>query len=154
MKFKDLPKHKKRGKIYYGNLYIPNLEITSLEGCYNEVQGNVILNFNRLKDLEYCPEIVKGDFDCSFNFLKTLKYFPKIIEGVFYCNNNLQLHNPKKQIIENGIKAKKYITDEGDFTFDEINKEIILYKKKLKLLKESKMNLSKQKIFDYGLGLY
>lgn len=152
MKFKELPNHQTKNKVFAGLLNCYNLELTSLEGCYEEIGGDFNCRFNRLTSLKYCPEIVKGNFDCSYNFLNTLKYFPKKIEGTFDCRNNISLINAKKQIIENGIVAKYYYTDEESFTYDEIKNDIEKYQKRLKLLEEVKPNLKKMKNLDYGLS--
>lgn len=97
---------------------------------YDTVHFGINVNDEMLTSLEGSPNEVTAYFSCDKNRFTSLKYAPKIIGGTFYCRLNKGLKNVKKQIIDNGILAKGgYKTDEGDFTYDEIVKEISINKK-------------------------
>jgi hypothetical protein len=72
-----------------GGFYCPyNVELKSLEGCPQTVNGDFYCYYNKLKSLEGCPQTVNGDFYCFNNNLKTLKGCPQTVNGNFSCNNN------------------------------------------------------------------
>ncbi len=120
-----------------------NNKLTSLKYSPKNVKGGFFCNYNKLSSLKYCPKTIKGLFDCSNNKLTTLEYSPKNV-NVFFCDNNeltslkdapknivkslhckgnKNLKNIKEQIINYQIKAEKYYTDEGVFTFEDIKEE-------------------------------
>ncbi len=69
------------------NVSITN-KITSLEGCYKQINGDFFCNDLNLESLKGCPEIVEGYFVCASNKLTSLEYAPKKINGYFGCTNN------------------------------------------------------------------
>jgi len=72
-----------------GGFYCPyNVELKSLEGCPQTVNGDFYCYYNKLKSLEGCPQTVNGDFYCFNNNLKTLKGCPQTVNGNFSCDNN------------------------------------------------------------------
>lgn len=142
MKFKDTEYGNLTGKIYTTNINLVNKSLSSFDGS---------------------PEKINGDFDCGHNELTSLKDCPKKINGIFNCSYNSKLLTPLKQIIENQIKAKRYITDDGRYSFDFIKKEFIEYgryllkqeKIKEKLLNKNKVINNTKKLFnnkDFGLS--
>lgn len=91
----------------------------------------------------------------EINELTSLEGSPKEIGTLFNCQYNKNLKNIKHQIIKYQIKAKYYLTDEGEFTFSFIEKDFFEYAKKLELKKEQQK--IKQQIIknnnDYGLSI-
>lgn len=157
-----------------------NNRLKSLEGIENlEINGDFDCSWNNLKNLKnlpkikkslFCrrnhltslegsPEIINGVLDCSDNNLKSLELAPKEIKGTFNLQGNIELKNVKEQVIKYGIKAKEYQTDEGSFTFKEIEKDFVKYWKdvekqqnKLKEKETIKQNKFKINNKDYGLS--
>ena len=129
-------------KIYKENLIIEKKSLTSLEGSPKEILGLFNCQKNKLTSLKGSPQKIQGNFDCSDNNLSSLEYCTKKIGETFCCRNNPKLKNVKQQIIENQIKSKYYITDEGNFSFKEISVEFIKYGLKLKM--DLKLNLIKK----------
>ena len=54
------------------------------------------------------------------------------IKPVLASACNTPLNNIKKEIIKIKIKAERYTTDEGNFTFEDIKQEFDQYKNKIK----------------------
>lgn len=115
----------------------------------------------KLKDLPNYKELLlkyeeKDNIYGTFNLcdleLTSLDGCLKNIMGTFYCTGN-KFKNPIKEIIENQIKAEKYLTDVGFFKYTDIKGSFERYGKTL-LKKESIKNNKKiiNKI-DYGLGI-
>jgi hypothetical protein len=50
-----------------GSFYCGNNQLTSLEGCPNEVVGSFDCCLNQLTTLEGCPKVVGGNFNCKNN---------------------------------------------------------------------------------------
>ena len=101
---------------------------------------------NNLISLKGIQEKINGNFDCSRNKLSSLENCPKEIKDVLHCKLNPYLKNVKEQIIQYQIKAKKYRTDEGDFTFEDIKKEFLEYKKQKQIQKKQNTKKKIQKI--------
>ncbi len=147
--------------IIEGNFNVIHNELTSLEGRPSVVKQNFNRSDNNLKTLKGRPFEIGGSFSIHHNpELSSLEYSPKIIKKVFNCNNNPKLKNVKEQIIKNQIEAKLYITDEGDFSFEDIKEEFDKYKnfllKKIKMKQKKEVILNSKKItndLDYGYGL-
>ena len=121
--FKDTQYGDLTGKTYAEGFGINvNREgITSLEGAPLRVEkGYFSVDCNKLKSLKHSPEFVAGSFYCRDNDLTSLEFAPKEIVGAFHCNMNFQVINQRGQIIQYGIKASEYITDEGRFTYEQI----------------------------------
>ena len=97
--------------------------LTTLKGGPTMVTGDYSCSSNELTSLEGSPQTVGGDFNVSDNKLKTLKGAPSKIEGVFRCVNNPNLKNVKDEIINNNIRAMRYNTDEGTFTYDDFKED-------------------------------
>ncbi len=154
-------------KIVEKNYYCDSNKLTSLVYSPKIVKGDFDCSNNKLISLEYSPKVVKKDFNCSNNKLKNLLNSPQVvnnficnnndlislegctkqIKGVLQCINNKKLKNVKNQIIKYQIKAIKYLTDEGDFYFEEIKEEFIKYKN------NNKTKLENIKNIDYGLSI-
>jgi hypothetical protein len=74
-----------------GNFYCFNNQLTTLEGCPEEVGGDFTCQNNKLTTLEGCPRVVGNDFWCYKNQLTTLESDPdRILEvgGIFWCSSN------------------------------------------------------------------
>lgn len=96
---------------------------------YETAHFGINVNDELLTSLEGSPDEVTAYYSCDKNRITSLKYAPKIIGGTFYCRYNKSLKNPRQQIIDNRILAKGgYKTDDGDFTYDEILKEMSINK--------------------------
>ena len=65
-----------------------NNQLTSLEGCPQEVGGGFDCRNNQLTSLKGCPQKVGGWFWCDNNQLTSLEGCPKEVGGRFSCNNN------------------------------------------------------------------
>jgi hypothetical protein len=63
MKFKDTHYGDLTGQIYDGNICVSGMELTSLEGAPEIVNGDFLCNDNNLTSLEGAPRIIKGYFD-------------------------------------------------------------------------------------------
>lgn len=74
-------------KLVDGYFDISNNDLTSLDGCPEQVTKDFNCSFNKLESLFGGPQKV-GDFNCSNNLLKNLSYCPKEINGLFDCSNN------------------------------------------------------------------
>ena len=150
---------KYRPKYIHNNFDVSHNKINNLKGAPEYVGKDFIIHNNKLENLEYSPKKIGGNFNCSYNNLTSLKGCSNEIGEEFFCENNPNLKNVKRQIIQHQIKAIKYYTDEGDFSFEEIEKEFNIYKLKLyNIEKNKKKNLilkNKQKINnkDYGLSI-
>ena len=100
--------------------------LTNLQHGPIIVTGNYNCSDNNITSLEGAPEKIGVSFSCSDNNLTSLKHAPKDIGGIFNCKFN-KFENVKKEIIENRVKARQYITDDGDFKFYEIEDEFKQY---------------------------
>lgn len=145
------PKYKIKGNFNCGNNNLKTLQFSP-----RIVEGDFKCLYNYLKNLEGSPELVYGNFDCRFNKLESLKGDLKLVKGDFNCRNNPKLKNIdfKKEIIENQIRAKNYLTDNCDFNFEEIKEEFEKYRNYLKNKEEELKNINqKYKSLDYGLSV-
>ena len=88
MKFKDTKYGDLTGQTYDGVIDVSTLQLTSLEGAPEIVEGDFYCSFNNLTSLKGAPEIVEGYFYCSYNKLTSLKGCPEIVKGDFNCNSN------------------------------------------------------------------
>ncbi len=113
--------------------------LTSLNFSPKSINGFFSCHHNKLESLEGSPKSINGSFYCNNNKLKSLKGAPKLITGEFNCENNYELKNVKEQIIENQIKARRYITDEGIFDFSKIKNEFEEFENKIKLMKQKEV---------------
>lgn len=136
-------------KIIKGSFNCSENKLTSLKGGPKIVGNNYTCKNNMLKTLEGRPKEIVATFDCSKNNLSSLKHRPKQMT-VFNCKNNVFLKNQKQQIIENGIKAGLYITDEGTFPFKDIKEE---FEKHNLLGLENTKIFNKIKENNYGLSI-
>ena len=72
-----------------GNFYCNDNNLTTLEGCPEEVYGNFYCGWNdNLISLKWSPKRVGRNFDCSSNNLTSLEGCPEEVEGFFNCANN------------------------------------------------------------------
>lgn len=63
--------------------------LKDLDGIkFGIINGDFDISDNELTTLEGCPEEVTGDFLCSTNFLNSLERGPKIVRGHYHCSNN------------------------------------------------------------------
>lgn len=157
-------------KIVYNKFSCVNNDLEDLQYFPKEVGKSINIYSNKLKTLKGAPKVIVDDFNCSFNNLNNFVGLPNKMGGSLYINtNNLislkgcpteingildirfnAIVNPLDEIIKYGIKAIEYQTDEGDFTFEQIEKEFNEYQKKIQKIKLSKNNI---KTYDYGLGI-
>ena len=118
------------GQIYKGDITLYNQGIESLYGSPTVINGDYMIVQNKIKNLEGGPTTANGVYIVSDNKLESLKGAPKFVKREFVCTSNPTLKDPRKEIIENGIIAFKYITDKGNFTFAEIEKDIKAFRAK------------------------
>jgi hypothetical protein len=71
-----------------GDFYCSGNQLTSLEGCPQEIGGSFNCGHNQLTVLEGSPEYVGDDFVCRSNRLTSLEGCPREVGGGFYCDNN------------------------------------------------------------------
>ena len=143
-----------RPKLVKGSFNCSYNQLTSLEYCPKQVSNNFYCYDNKLTSLKGSPEKINGDFSCSYNNLITLKDSPKIVKGEFNCSNNPDLKNIKNQIIKYQIKAEYYITDEGDFKFEEIKEKFEKFGNYLSKKENKKQQIiKKNKEIDFGLSI-
>ena len=86
--FKEIPKELRNIRGVDGDFILNNNRLTSLEGSPTDVEGSVYAAFNELETLEGSPEMVDGDFKVDNNNLKNLKGLPKDITGDLHINMN------------------------------------------------------------------
>ena len=86
--FKEIPKELRNIRGVDGDFILNNNRLTSLEGSPTDVEGSVYAAFNELETLEGSPEMVDGDFKVDNNNLKNLKGLPKDITGDLHINDN------------------------------------------------------------------
>lgn len=79
--FADTPYGDLTGHIYGGNITVSNLDMKSLKGAPDKVDGDFYCSGNKFPDFTYAPKEVTGDFDCSSFDLKSTKGFPKKVGG-------------------------------------------------------------------------
>jgi hypothetical protein len=80
----------------YNNVDANHRNLTSLEGCPNNVRGDFMARGNLLSSLRYCPEKVGGLFSVARNpKLEHIDYLPSFIGDGFYAYacNLTHLHN-------------------------------------------------------------
>jgi hypothetical protein len=70
------------------NFYCYQNKLTSLEGGPKEVGSDFSCHSNQLTSLEGCPREVGGNFWCSINQLISLEGVPQEVGGAFYCHSN------------------------------------------------------------------
>lgn len=140
--------------IVNGNFNCSNNNLTYLEGSPTKVNGDYDCSNNKITTLYNSPKEIGGSFNCSYTKIFSLENCPKLIKETLNCKGNQYLKDVKEQIIKYGIKAKKYETDEGDFTYEDI------FEKKEEELKTNKiisgkLNKTKSKLNDkdFGLGI-
>ncbi len=121
--------------------------LTNLVGSPKKINGVFTCSFNNLVDLKGRPKKIGINFSCRNNKLISLEGAPKEIKNIFDCRNNPKLKNIKEQIIKYGIKAYKYYTDEGDFSFEDIKEEFNDFSFNLKKRKQQNKNI------DFGLSI-
>ncbi len=125
--------------------------LTSLKYLPETINIRLICSYNKLTTLEGLSKEINGDFNCSNNQLTTLEGRENtIIKGTFDCTDCPKLINPKQQIIEHQIKAEKYQTDKGDFSFNDIKKEFEEYGRKLENSLKLKSSINNN---EFGLSI-
>ena len=133
-----------------GFLNIMGNELTSLDFFPNKVTGDITITGNPLTSLVGLPDEVEGGLFCVHTNIKDLVGIPTIskscvmvggpnleslytgkgtivVKDYFDCTESPKLKDPKQEIIENQIKALKYVTDYGTFTFKSIEREFVAY---------------------------
>ena len=104
---------------------VANNPLESLKGLPDSVRKLNCTNID-IKDLVGIPSNINTNFDGYDNRLLESLYTGKPTIKVghsFNIQKCPKLKNVKQQIIENQIKANFYDTDEGNFPFEEIEKE-------------------------------
>lgn len=97
-------------KVVHGSFACWGNKLKSLAGGPEKVNKDYDCSINEITTLEGMPKEVGGDFDCSSNELRTLPDVSCVIKGKFDCSCNMLDLQPS-EIINAGIKAKKYITE-------------------------------------------
>ena len=86
--FKEIPKELRNIRGVDGDFIVNDNRLTSLEGSPTDVEGSVFAARNQLETLEGGPVMVDGDFKVDNNNLKNLKGLPKDITGDLHINMN------------------------------------------------------------------
>ena len=86
--FKEIPKELRNIRGVDGDFIVNDNRLTSLEGSPTDVEGSVFAARNQLETLEGGPVMVDGDFKVDNNKLKNLKGLPKDITGDLHINMN------------------------------------------------------------------
>ena len=111
MKFKDTSYGDLTGQVFYGNIYVQDMGLTSLEGAPIEVVGTMDISGNDLTTLEHAPKKILQSFSASGNKkLKSLQYAPIKVETIYLKKLPL-ITDINKQIVDNNIRAGRYILD-------------------------------------------
>jgi hypothetical protein len=71
-----------------GDVNIVRLGITQLPVKFGKVSGSFYCSYNNLTSLEGCPDEVRWSFDCDDNNLTSLEFAPSYVGGWFYYSNN------------------------------------------------------------------
>ena len=71
-----------------GDVILIYEKLTELPLSFGEISGDFSCSRNYLTTLKGCPVRVNGDFYCSVNKLTKLDYLPEFIGGNFYCGGN------------------------------------------------------------------
>ena len=71
-----------------GHISINEMQVTSLEGCPQVIDGALFCSSNELRNLIGGPRQVSNRYDCAFNKLTSLEGCPDTITGDFFCNDN------------------------------------------------------------------
>ena len=71
-----------------GDVNLHNMGLTKLPLKFGKVSGTFYCYSNQLTSLEGCPNDLGGSFECSYNQLTSLEGLSKIIEGSPFCTNN------------------------------------------------------------------
>ena len=86
--FKEIPKELRNIRGVDGDFIVNDNRLTSLEGSPTDIEGSVFAARNQLETLEGGPVMVDGDFKVDNNKLKNLKGLPKHITGDLHINMN------------------------------------------------------------------
>ena len=86
--FKEIPKELRNIRGVDGDFIVNDNRLKSLEGSPTDVEGSVFAARNQLETLEGGPVMVDGDFKVDNNKLKNLKGLPKDITGDLHINMN------------------------------------------------------------------
>ena len=86
--FKEIPKELRNIRGVDGDFIVNDNRLTSLEGSPTDIEGSVFAARNQLETLEGGPVMVDGDFKVDNNKLKNLKGLPKDITGDLHINMN------------------------------------------------------------------
>ena len=111
MKFKDTKYGDWVNRVFTGNISVPNMKLTSLEGAPKEVYGDFNCSRNNLTSLEGAPKIVYGDFECLDNRLTSLDGAPKIVKGYFTCYDNPLTQSEIDKLVKVEIKGDIIVPD-------------------------------------------
>lgn len=127
MKFKDTSYGDLTGQVYYGNIYVQDMGLTSLEGAPKEVVGTMDVSGNKLTTLEYAPTKVSQSFSISGNNkISSLQYAPTTVETLFLKKLPLiQMLDIKNEIINNNIRANRYVIDAGVWGYNIFKDEFL-----------------------------
>ena len=116
------------GETYSGtdNIRLVKVGLSSLEGAPKEMTkaGFYVYINKELTSLEHCPEYVAGVINVAYTSITSLEYCAKKIGIKLICNNNPQLKNQWEQILKYKIVSKEYITDDGEFTDKDYERDL------------------------------
>jgi len=86
--FKEIPKELANVRGVDGDLIVNSNRLTSLKNSPIDIDGSVFAANNELETLEGGPSTVDGDFKVDRNNLKNLKGLPEQISGDLHINSN------------------------------------------------------------------
>ena len=119
-----------------------NNPLVSLKGLPERIRSNLFVDNTNIKNLEGIPSFIGGQLECCKNsHLESLYSGHKLVKinGIFDCSKCPKLLDPIGEIIRNQIKADRYMTDNGNFDFDFIEKEFESYVPLSKRVKRQSM---------------
>lgn len=125
------------------NVNLSYMGLTKIPLKFNKVNGWFDCSCNKLTSLEGCPSYVGISFNCSYNCLTTLENSPNEVGKSFHCYDN-KLVNLKGigevkgygiHCIQNPLESLEGYNGDLSKLYC-LNKEKLIRKTKLKLLKE------------------
>ena len=91
---------------YNGDVEMNSIGLTKLPFKFRKVNGYFDISYNNLTSLEGCPEEVKDSLFCDKNQLISLKGGPKRVNGAFFCEyNNLTTLEGAPNIVAGGFNC-------------------------------------------------
>lgn len=95
-----------------GDFSCKGMQLTTLKGAPQKVEGYFDCDDNKIKDLSHAPSHVGGDFLCDNNKLVDLSDSPLQVGGSFYCSRNLlkSLQGAPRLVGEDFFCRTNYLT--------------------------------------------